>query len=48
MGDEDVTNGCKPWGMDLGAEEKECFVLRKFRFDTAENVMLTTTVALLL
>lgn len=46
MGDEDVANGCKPWGMDHRAEEEECFVLRTFSFDPAENGVLTTTVAL--
>lgn len=29
MGDEDAADGCEPRGMDLRAEEKERFVLRK-------------------
>lgn len=33
MGDEDVADGCKPRGMDLGAEAEECFVLRGPRHD---------------
>lgn len=48
MGDEDVANGCKPRGMDLRAEAEKCFVLREPSFDTAEDVMQTVAVALLL
>lgn len=48
MGDEDVADGCKPRGVDLGAEAEECFVLRGPSLDMTESVMQTTAVALLL